>query len=219
MNRSICRIAATSAALLLGQASYAQDPAANWAGPYLGAAVGYSWSEPDYTEPDWPQYDWNPSVDGFVGGLYAGYNHPVNGLVLGVETDVLFGDQSEGADRNAWFNNDTTFDFDWTAHLRARLGYPVGKTLVYLAGGVAWTRLEVGNTHPNYGTGKTSTLTGWSLGAGVEYAATDRLALRLEYLYDDFGSESHTFTGTGDPFVGRWEPSSSTLRAGIAYCF
>ena len=50
-----------------------------WTGLYLGANAGYGWAR-----------DTDPSISGFVGGIYGGYNIQAGALVLGVEGDYTF---------------------------------------------------------------------------------------------------------------------------------
>ena len=51
----------------------------SWAGPYLGANLGYGWGSVDNNPT-------NPS--GFVGGVQAGYNWQSGAMVFGLEGDI-----------------------------------------------------------------------------------------------------------------------------------
>ena len=59
-----------------------QPPLATWAGPYAGASLGYGFS--GTTTPATGDVD----TDGFMGGLFAGYNLQNGLFVYGIEGDV-----------------------------------------------------------------------------------------------------------------------------------
>ena len=120
--------------MLIAGAACAQDKL-DYSGPYIGAFVGHSWVDLEYTEPEWPDYDRDVDMEGFVGGLYMGYNYMINNIVLGVEADAGLGDLEEGPDEDNYYNDYAAFDIDWDAHLRARAGFVYNTTLFYVAGG------------------------------------------------------------------------------------
>jgi outer membrane immunogenic protein len=66
------------------------------------------------------------------------------------------------------------------------------------------------------------TRTGWTLGAGVEYAISNNWSARAEYRYTDFGSFSNT-TAAGTTFwsaaVLRHKLQEQSVRVGISYKF
>lgn len=105
--------------------------------------------------------------------------------------------------------------------IRGRVGYAADRFMPYIAGGVSFARYrfdayEIGSGFEIFR--ETKTLTGWNVGAGVEYAATDNLILRAEYRYSDFGRK--TFTQP-DILVERARIDLKThdVRFGIAYKF
>ena len=57
---------------------------------------------------------------------------------------------------------------------------------------------------------------GFSVGGGVEYAFTENLLGRLQYIYDDFGGKSFT-TAYGGTY--RVNLTSQTLRGGLSWKF
>ena len=115
-----------AAALLLGSSSFAiaadavvYEPVAfeeipvgfNWTGAYIGAQVGYAWGDSHYSEPEYPSYYGNYDPDGFLGGVYLGYNHQFdNRLVLGAEADFAFA----GIDGDSRYYEDVDVPWDDT---------------------------------------------------------------------------------------------------------
>jgi outer membrane immunogenic protein len=97
-----------------------------------------------------------------------------------------------------------TVKTNWDASLRARLGFLVTpSTLLYATGGVAWLGIEqtsvCGPTdsctsfgfRPNV-INHSDTLTGWTIGGGMETMLWRNWLLRAEYRYADFGSITNT---------------------------
>ena len=143
---------------------------------------------------------------GFLGGGQVGYNYEFPGhWVFGVEADIdassiegkvsadgsLTGTVSGTADIKAG----STLGYLGTA--RARLGYDWGRFMLFGAGGLAYGNVD-SKFDVNVMSGsstlfaatasKSSTRTGWTLGAGFEYVVSDNLTIRTEYLYADLGS-------------------------------
>ena len=85
----------------------------------------------------------------------------------------------------------------------------------YIAGGVAFggvkNSLNVGGSDYN----NDKTLTGWTVGTGVDYAATDNVLLRLEYRYTDFGNKDFDLGNTAT----RGSFKTNDIRLGVAYKF
>ncbi len=226
-----------AAALLLGSTGFAMaaDPALpieeiptgfNWTGGYIGAQVGYAWGDSHYSEPEYPSYYGNYDPDGFLGGAYVGYNHQFdNRLVLGAEADFAFagidGDSlyySGGG--SYWDDTVGTADLKWSGALRARLGYAFDRFMPYLAGGLAFARYDYSfREDSGDGFDASETMTGWTIGAGAEYAATDNIILRAEYRYSDFGSNRVNEADTVDWWTNEVDLKTHDIRIGVAYKF
>lgn len=114
-------------------------------------------------------------VSGVSGGLLAGYNfQPAPWIVVGLEADAGYANGYLGT-------------------LRGRLGVPVMPALlVYGTGGFAFGTPTLTQVHPF-----TNVSTGWSAGAGAEYALTSNLSLRAEWLYYDLGPVTGNLARTG----------------------
>lgn len=66
---------------------------------------------------------------------------------------------------------------------------------------------------------ETKTHVGWTAGAGLEAALSDRWTAKVEYLYSDFGSEDYTVTWFSDPFSEDIDLSMQTVKIGLNYQF
>lgn len=199
-------------------------PSFSWTGAYIGGQVGYGWGKSTLKAEDEPQ---RIKTDGFLGGLYAGYNFDVgNNVILGVDGDVTFNDLKEKR-----VTTDDVFGTSvleqklrWSGAVRARAGVAVDRFLPYIAGGVAFARvnnsLSISNDFFGYEASQSKTLTGWTLGAGVDYAATDNLILRLEYRYTDYGSKDFDPTNSdGFGYLLNANVKTNDVRLGAAYKF
>jgi len=145
----------------------------------------------------------------FIGGLHAGYNYEFDGgFVLGLEGDIDYTGLSKTRGGNVAFANGSTASFsdkfqsEWQGSINARLGYAFDRFLPYVTGGVAFANTKyqingVDSAFGAFGGSKSETRTGWTVGAGLEYALTDEWLLRAELRYTNFGNNSFAFGGPG----------------------
>lgn len=229
-----------AAAFLASSSTFAlaADPAAvveeiptgfNWTGGYIGAQIGYAWGDSTYSEPDYADYFGYYDPDGFLGGFYAGYNYQMdNKLVVGVDADFAFanvdGDSLYYSSGDPWDDTFGNADMKWSGALRARLGYAFDRFMPYVAGGLAIARYEYdfwqdegGGDFDGFNASKT--MTGWTLGVGGEYAATDNIVLRAEYRYSDFGSNTVDGDATESWYTNDVDLKTHDIRLGVAYKF
>jgi outer membrane immunogenic protein len=188
---------------------------------------------------------------GFIGGGQAGYNWQTGAFVLGIETDF------DGTTVSKSFNNvgqpfsgagvpailagdflsvNGKASLSWLGTTRARLGFvatPDNRLLIYATGGVAYgggssNFSAFDSTTGAFWTGSpSSTRVGWTIGGGVEYAVTNNITIKGEYLYADLGS--HTFNSLGNAaaqeffpnviITGKLNYNASIFRAGVNYKF
>lgn len=190
-------------ALMMASSAYAADlprktspvapavraiPAFAWTGFYAGVHAGYGFGS--YSGTATPGF---ASPRGFVGGGQVGYNHQIGQFVAGLETDLSY---SGIRDKAANVGKERV---GYIGTVRGRLGYAVDRFLPYVTGGFAY-----GGTELFTGAGRASQVqTGWTLGAGVEYAITNNLTARVEGLYVDlsdkrvYGGANKTGTEVG----------------------
>jgi len=215
--------------MLMGGAARAADPAgiespSDWSGAFIGAFAAYSWSDLDYHEQDWAGFERSPCMQGFSGGPLLGYSCRVSNIVAGLEADMGFGNLRDGpSDGPITMNNYSAFKIQRYGHVRARLGFVTGSTLIYFAGGVSLADLIVldRDTDPDRALlwgGDKGTHVGWTAGAGIERPVTEKLRARFEYLHDDYGCNTYLIDGI-DPYRAHVDLSADTLRAGLSYHF
>jgi len=185
---------------------------------------------------------------GFAGGGQAGYNWQTGAFVLGVETDF------DGSTLSKSFNNvgapftaagALTGDFltvngknslTWLGTTRGRVGFvatPDNRLMIYGTGGVAYgggnSQFSVfDHTTGSFWSGNPSgSRVGWVIGGGVEYAITNNITIKGEYLYADLGSSSFNSLGNAASAIafpgvsvgGKVAYNASIFRAGVNYKF
>jgi len=149
---------------------------------------------------------------GLFGGQF-GYNFQSDRAVFGFEADIdwsgLKGTSSAsvafpvslGGDDGSFLGTASLESrLDWFGTVRGRLGYAFDRFLPYVTGGLAYGEIKrtlaVSGTTFDTGTatpiplGQTSAAAstssvhvGWALGAGADFAVTDHVVLRAEYLH------------------------------------
>jgi outer membrane immunogenic protein len=168
--------------------------ASSWAGPYLGAAIGYEWGSVS-SNPTRPS--------GIAGGIEGGYNWQFGQFVAGVETDIQ---ASAASDTFAPWQ----FSNPWFGTLRGRAGVVIGNTLLFGTAGLAYGGLTA--TSPgNLSQSRTST--GFAAGAGVEVGFAPHWSAKAEWLYLDLSDRSFSVTGTTNGLA------ANLLRLGVNYHF
>jgi outer membrane immunogenic protein len=192
-------LATTSLALAadLGGGPYYTAPqplsAYSWAGPYLGATLGYEWGSVDNS---------NTKPSGIAGGVEAGYNWQRGVFVFGGETDI----QLSGADDTI-----SPFEFSnpWFGTLRGRAGVTMNNVLLYGTAGLSYGDLRA----DSFNLTESHTSVGWVAGAGVEVAFTPRWSAKAEWLYLDLSDSTFSLTGTNNGLA------ADLLRLGVNYHF
>lgn len=187
-----------------------------WTGGYVGLHGGWAWGRENDNLSDFePQADGDEfDVDGFLGGLHAGYNWQSGSFVYGLEGDIDYADIDGGADFPI---GSLSLESDWQASLRLRAGYAMDTWLLYATGGVAFGHAELsGNVLAASGSDD-NTHVGWTIGGGVEKAFTPNWIGRFEVRYTDFGSEDYDFDGLGGSVEADWNQTAVLL--GVSYKF
>lgn len=186
-------------------------PAFTWTGFYAGVNAGYAWG--DFTGTGGRLVD---EADGFVGGGQLGYNVQFGQFVVGLETDLQWmgfeaGRSAAGIAAGLPVGSEASLDYFGT--VRARAGVALDRALIFATGGFAYGGSDV--VVPGFGSDD-NTHVGWTVGAGAEYAFTNNLTFKGEYLYTDLDEETVRVPGLAPVQAGA---EFSTVRAGVNYKF
>jgi outer membrane immunogenic protein len=182
-------------------------PMFTWTGFYLGANAGAVWG--DFTKTGKPI----DSKAGFTGGITAGYNHQFNNIVLGLEGDYNY---SGMGGSGLIFPGPAAVKGELTSFgtVRGRLGVAFDRALIYGTGGYAFgfSSLESGFVK------STSSHHGYVVGAGLEYAFTQNVSAKAEYLYMPLDSKN-ALAIPGFGVGSKTGIDANVLRAGVNYRF
>jgi outer membrane immunogenic protein len=101
---------------------------------------------------------------------------------------------------------------------RARVGYAVDRTLIYVTGGAAFAPVQTGLNPPS--TFDTATKLGWAAGAGVEFAFFGNWSAKAEYLFVDLAASScSTVANCGSATGSSVAFTENLVRGGFNYRF
>jgi outer membrane immunogenic protein len=225
-----------------------------WSGFYVGAQAGYlqgtggdtdlcvranfegeteseCFSDSDFEGPTGLDIGDN-DMDGVTVGGYLGYNYRIDSIVLGLEGDFNWDNASGSNSILGELNYDTAIN--WDASIRARLGFVVDeRALLYVTGGPSWLNTEIDSNicslqgdgpGVNASCGDESTEFGWQLGAGAEFAMTEHLSLKAEYLHGWYGDADLDLAkaSLGDESIKyqlKQNLQTNVVRVGVAYHF
>lgn len=168
---------------------------------------------------------------GALGGVQLGYNWQFNrNWLLGIEADFDWTGIKGSSSASATGVNGSSSAFGeervkWFGTVRGRLGFlPLDNFLAYVTGGFAYGSVALSGNYTNlsgnsigliaggisafcaarstcFAGSSTSTVGGWTVGGGFEYALWRSLSVKSEYLYVSLDSktlaESATVLGVG----------------------
>jgi outer membrane immunogenic protein len=186
-------------------------PAFTWTGFYGGINGG--WGFGDLSNSNFS----NPN-GGLIGGT-VGYNYQMNQFVIGGEADLDWADiYQKGTYANASAAGTNKFSNSWMTTERLRAGVAMDRTLIFLTGGYAGvqTRGWYNDTLNGISGAQSAWRNGGVIGAGVEYAFTNNITAKVEYLWIPLQDRSY-FAGTPDGESNSY--SINLIRAGLNYKF
>jgi len=225
--------------------------APSWTGCYVGGNVGGGWGQNTGTRGIINAGNatlnagvsvpvtLNTGSSGVVGGGQIGCNYQAGSIVLGAETDIqgsgiqgsstVFIPSPDGGitDPSTSHGNER---ISWFGTARARLGFTLGdKLLLYGTGGLAYGGVKdsasfvlTPSGDGNYAGATSETKSGWTAGAGGEYAFNGNWSLRAEYLYVDLGSTAVRMFDPNRPgtFIDySFQHRDNIVRVGLNYRF
>lgn len=190
----------------------------DWTGFYIGGHAGYgggSLGPGTHPQPD-QGVVFPPSITGLIGGYEAGYNKQLaNHVVLGIEADASF---ASPVDAPRLVPGPFHTSLDYVSTMRGRIGYAFGTWMPYVTGGFAWAHAHVnlndaaGNVFAEPG----QIQTGWTAGAGVEFAVSGNWSAKLEYDYIDLARRTYDVCSFGLPDINV-DPRVHLVKLGLNY--
>jgi outer membrane immunogenic protein len=225
----------------------------NWSGFYIGGNLGGKWADHDGDLSLDNVFAVTPlgifgtggkdSEGAFVGGGQIGFNWQAGGWVFGIEGDF----QATSAERTfvccgplglglGFTAGDTvSVKNDWQASVRGRIGYAWDRFMVYGTGGVAFANIEatvavqpvptIVGVVPGLFASASDTLTGWTVGGGIEFGLWDNWSLGVEYRFSSFDASDfnhgNLFLDTiiSSPLRSRFDLETHEVTARLNYRF
>jgi outer membrane immunogenic protein len=239
---------ASTAAIVAGAAftapASARPPALapfSWSGCYVGAHVGAGWGRTDFSDPSGfliapvGQSVGTHSPVGFLGGGQLGCDYQfTSNWVVGLAGDFSFAG-IDGQTNDPFFSGKIAGQpltlrsrTDFFGSVTGRVGYNWNNSLIYGKGGVAWShnKYEANNTNCLIFTACFSsandTQTGWTFGAGYEWAFAPRWSVMVEYDHYGFASKTLSFIDPAHPAGAAnygVKTSFDVAKVGINYRF
>jgi outer membrane immunogenic protein len=212
-------------------------PVFSWTGFYFGAHVGGAWGTTESTLKSISSDGFALSgfsvpisqtqTNGFLGGVQGGYNWQIAPwAVIGVEAQFSWTDL-KGTSPCVLVLGCTT-EHDWITTLAGRFGVTYDRLLLYVKGGIAWSKVTYSASLNldgliNASTSVSDTRVGPMFGAGLEYAFWGNWSAKIEYNYIDFRSEDYNFPVSVGPihidFGTTIHERVHLVKAGLNYRF
>jgi outer membrane immunogenic protein len=163
--------------------------------PYAGITLGYGAAGDDRVGLNPPGLTIGTlDNSGPVAGAMAGLGGQVRGLDYGFEVEGLFADV---ADATASGGIAARSRMTGSLALRARLGIPLGDATIFATAGPTLGRFDYAVSGGGIAIDESFTRLGYSLGLGWERPLSERLSLRGDYIYSNFGTEVLTDSVSG----------------------
>jgi outer membrane immunogenic protein len=257
MRKILCGVLLASAALVSSVSAQDAEGGGRWNGPYVGATLGYSFGNGQTTTttgttaflgltPTIAPLTLTNNARGIIGGGTVGYNVQNDTLVYGVEADLSYFNKTRKSSFSGapipglaplGLTTSAEQKLRWLGTARGRVGFVASEQLLLFAtgglafGGVKTTTAVVANGAPAVAWAGSSSKTkvGWTLGAGAEYAFTENVSFKGEYLYYKLGSVDTSATGNatvrgiaalnGIDYLSRSKTQGSVVRVGVNFKF
>jgi len=185
---------------------YAPVKSYNWSSIYIGGNAGFGFATASVTD----GFDTiNEDGNGFVAGGQIGGNYQIGAIVLGIEGDFDWSNQSH---TTTLFGITAKQSIDWIGTVRGRFGYAYDRWMFYVTagGGEGKASTTLSDCCGSITASKTHSL--WTAGVGIEYGITDYLTARIEYLYLNTG-DINLATINGFAITGKVQ--DNLIRAGL----
>ena len=192
----------------------------DWSGFYAGIYAGYGAGRATSTNVANASVE-NVDARGALLGGTIGANAQFDNFVVGLEGDLAWSDVN-GSQACA---NSPGFDclgrVNWVGSGKLRGGVAFDRVLVFGTAGLAVGGLTASTSPaPGGATGTfSSTVWGWTAGAGAEFAVTDAVSIKAEYAYYDFATVQapiNTIANTGATDI---KAHAHVAKLGVNYRF
>jgi outer membrane immunogenic protein len=224
-------LASVAAVALYSTPSLAQSPTApvfDWSGFYVGANAGYGWGASTWTAAVAGFFalapgDQFPTLPrGALAGGQVGLNWQSGPLVLGAEFSGAAGSMNDTIVSPFISSDRERTRVSSIRSATAKLGLAVDRHLLYAKGGAARSHIKiVADASPLAVFSGDRTRTGWTIGAGWEYALAPNWILGVEFNHYDFGSAEYRgiLPGDDDPEIFSVRSTVQSLVARLSYKF
>ena len=182
-------------------------PPVSWTGCYIGGNIGAGWDrfhagEIAFAGVPTPLVDFGGNNgSSLIGGGQIGCDYQFAGnWVIGIQGQAEFGTINSSNAVVAFPGITAVFKMKNIETLSARLGYAVTPAvLAYVKGGPAWASASAAATIPNGLIAESAnfTMTGYTVGGGLEWMFSPGWSVFGEYNYMDFGTKNVNFASTG----------------------
>ena len=155
-----------------------------FSGPSLGVQVGVSTGDVKlggYSSGD-------IDLDTISGGIRFGYLYPINDFRVGAEAELAMHGGEESDDPGGPLTN-LDYRLMWHAAVRGKVGYVYDRYMPYVMAGANLGQFTTSSS-PSSNTNLDPYKSGFSVGAGVEYAFTDRISADVAYSYNSYQKTS-----------------------------
>jgi len=177
----------------------------DWSGHYIGIQGGWDRNHATTSAGGGATAD----INGGLFGIYGGWNFQHAGnFVFGIDASINWDNASGNVNGFPGYHGEV----DWKAFLRARAGIALDRVLLYATGGATWADLKL--VGPGCGTCGNPMATGWTAGAGAEFAVHNNWTMRLDWAYSKYGNFHYT-----QPIPFTATMASNTFTVGLAAKF
>ena len=183
----------------------------------------------------------NSDNTAFTGGVQAGFNWQMGAVVFGLEGDVNWIGNDNKRGFNNYVSNSISYSLDGNQQsnmlgsIRGRLGWSFDRALLYVTGGAAFRNSgsdeviyaynAAGANVATFAANSNRNNVGWSLGGGLEWAFTNNVSFKVEYLHSQFNRGDGIFVSpavnyTSYAFLNDTSRDSiDVVRFGVNYRF
>jgi outer membrane immunogenic protein len=201
-------------------------PVTNWTGFYVGLQAGAASNASSLKCENGPcdPISYDTSLNSVLAGGYVGYNAQYGRFVLGVEFDMNASLGKNNFSSGSWEAVEDGYKISQSYYgsVRGRAGYLLTEALLgYVTGGWAFADYKFDNPScPNCADWGNLTLIdgnrdGFVIGGGLEYALSQNVHFKGEYLYSGFGTQTKVYDGVSFPS----KLQENQVRIGISYNF